>query len=258
MNLETFSSKFQDYPLVIIANFGDESIALIQWVHDTFVNHKNIHIIYVNTGWAAPEWQLRVQTAKQWSESLGFQVHFLNPPASFENLMIQQGKFPSRKFQWCANFLKALPILDFLDELDPELNFIILLARRRAASRINFNLPEFIFEEPKWGDRKLWHPLYLHTQEDRDALITKTPFLNPLNHRSLECDPCVNSDLKDLIRIKNNKNLFVLTRLENLEKKLESQLLSPELYPGLYLEKNNIQPAELFDMGCGNTFGCGL
>lgn len=238
----------------LITNFGDESIALIQWCFEQnlkkHLNPNNIHLIYVQTGWAAPEWAQRVATGITWANSLGFQTHELIPPASFENLMIQQGKFPSRQFQWCANFLKALPILDFLDDLDPNLNFIILLAKRREASRVNFNLLEFIPEEPKWGDRAVWHPLYLHTQEQRDLLIQKTP-LPILNHRSLECDPCVNSDLKDVLRMPP----CTLEKTRNLEKKLGSQLLNPDL------DKNQDsprKPAELFDMGCGNTFGCGL
>jgi len=238
----------------LITNFGDESIALIQWLFEKKVeknlNPQNIHLIYVRTGWAAPEWEARVSAGIAWAKSLGFQTHELDPPASFENLMLQQGKFPSRKFQWCANFLKALPILDFLDDLDPQLNFIILLAKRREASRINFNLPEFILEEPKWGDRKVWHPLYLHTQEARDALITQTP-LPILNHRSLECDPCVNSDAQDVCRMSPS----TLEKTRHLEQKLGSKLLDPDLNKKTDCPR---KPAELFDMGCGNTFGCGL
>ncbi len=257
---------------VLITNFGDESIALIQWALERRNQQKiqSLEIITVDTGWAAPQWASRVQLTSTWLESLGIKLTQLIPPANFTELVQTQGKFPTRKFQWCANFLKALPILDYLDEIDPQLNKTILLARRRSASRVNFDLPEFIPEEPKWGDRSVWHPLYLCSQEERDALIQKTP-LPILGHRSLECDPCVNSDQKDLLRM----DLSVIQRTADLEKKLSSQFLDPDLYQNFStldlvyeaLLKANANfssgfsydfSSELFDMGCGNTFGCGL
>lgn len=250
----------------LISNFGDESIALIQWAHEHAIG--NMEVISVETGWAAPEWETRIQQAQIWLDQLSISHTRLTPPADFQTLIQTQGKFPSRKFQWCANFLKALPILDYLDQVDPLLDSQILLARRRLASRANLDLPEFIADEPKWGDRTVWHPLYLYSQSERDALIQKTPFSNSiLNHRSLECDPCVNSDLPDLLRM----DLSVIERTADLEKKLNAKFLEPDLYhqaPTLDLafsqiksdpfSKHPTSSGLLFDMGCGNTFGCGL
>ena len=45
-----------------------------------------------------------------------------------------------------------------------------------------------------------WHPLYLHTDAERNALITRSGF-EPLPHRSLECNPYVNANRQDFLRL---------------------------------------------------------
>jgi len=269
----------------LITYFGDESIALIQWAAEHAEHFKKnfkkrfkkLSILSVDTGFSAPSWFERSQAVKQWAtQDLGFEFHILKPEASFPELVEIQGKFPSRQFQWCANFLKALPLLDYLDTVDPTALGIILLAKRRTASRLQQDLPEYLYDHPKWGDRTVWHPLFLKTQADINFLLQKTPF-KPLGHRSLECDPCIHSisQLEDLLRL----DLSVLERTALLEKKLNQTFFpEPKFYQNnptlqealsqpnldLFLKsepnffQNNHSPMELFDLGCGNTFGCGL
>lgn len=250
---------------VVISNYGNESIALIQWAHDQRLD--NVTVVNVDTGWSAPSWPAHVQHCKDWVLGLGMTPITLKPKVDFESLMRTQNGFPSRKFSWCANFLKALPILDWLDSptVDPVAEATIVLARRRYASRVNFDLPEWIEEEEKLGDRKVWHPLYLHDNDSRNDLIEKANF-KVMPHRSLECDPCINSDLSDVLRM----DVSVLQRTALLENELNSHLLDPHIYheeQNLFkaiqkLEKSpkldDFEPSELFDMGCGNAFGCGL
>lgn len=250
---------------VIISNYGNESIALIQWAHDQKL--KNVTVVNVDTGWSAPCWPAHVQHCKDWVGALGMSPVTLQPKVDFETLMHTQKSFPSRKFSWCANFLKALPLLEWLDStsVDPLAEATILLARRRASSRVNYDLPEWIEEEEKLGDRKVWHPLYLHDNDSRDDLIHKANF-EVMPHRSLECDPCINSNLNDVLRM----DLSVIQRTAKLENELNAKLLETVIYQdqeNLFkaiqkLEKspklNSFEPTELFDMGCGNAFGCGL
>ena len=55
---------------VIIANFSDDSIALIQWASKQ--NLSNLHILYVDTSWAASNWQQRVLLVQDWLNQLQF------------------------------------------------------------------------------------------------------------------------------------------------------------------------------------------
>jgi 3'-phosphoadenosine 5'-phosphosulfate sulfotransferase (PAPS reductase)/FAD synthetase len=235
---------------IIPANFGNDSLALIQWAYEAKVTP--VTVTYVDTGWAAPEWPARVERCKVWVESLGFHFVLLKPKVDFPTLMREQKGFPTRKFQWCASFLKGLPLLAWLDQPanDPGCVATIMLAHRRSASRAKATLAEFIDESEHYGERNLWHPLYLHTLEERDALLQRAGF-EVLSHRSLECDPCVNSDAVDVLRM----DLSVIERTATLEKELHQKMLDPDLLAQPIAMTNR---AELFDMGCGSPYGCGL
>ncbi len=248
---------------IIPANFGNDSVALIQWAHQRQLN--TVSVIYIETGWAAPEWPARVQHCQQWVETLGFNNITLQPKADFVSLMRQRGSFPSRKFQWCAGFLKGLPLLAWLDqdEIDPGAEATIMLAHRRSASPTLFDLPEYIEESAHYGERLVWHPLWQHTNKHMLSLV-KQANMPILNHRSLECDPCVNSDLADFLRMAPQ----TLQKAAELETEITGKLLDPSIYkdqPNLakarhgYLQTDSRTPsADLFSMGCGSPFGCGL
>lgn len=247
---------------VIISNYGDDSIALIQWAYQQRL--PDVHVLYVETGWAAPDWQLRAASGETWVKQLGFQALTLRPKADFTELMRSRGSFPSRKFQWCAGFLKGLPINGWLEQTDRRAEATVLIGRRREASRAQSDLPEFIEESAQFGERKVWHPLYLHTRQQRNALLNQAGFPS-LGHRSLECDPCVNSDLPDVLRMDKT----VLARTSELERELQSEFLDKSLYNGAAdLETASARRGttascathsyELFEMGCGSAFGCGL
>lgn len=248
---------------VISANFGNDSVALIQWAH--LQKLTSVTVTYVDTGWAAPEWPARVERCKAWVKSLGFEFVLLKPKVDFSTLMREQNSFPTRKFQWCASFLKGLPLLAWLDQPknDPGCEAIILLSHRRSASRAKVDLAEFIEESEHYGERKVWHPLYTHSVAQRDELVKDAGF-EVLTHRSLECDPCVNSDVSDVLRM----DLSVVERTAKLEQELHQKMLDPAIYgAAINLREALVQlkqpivmtnSAEMFDMGCGSPYGCGL
>lgn len=248
---------------ILPCNYGNESIGLIQWSANASL--KNVYCVSIDTGWAAPEWNERVQKAEAWVHSLGFIPIRLKPKRDFAALMQEQKKFPTRQFQWCASFLKGLPLLEWLDfDLDPERRAQIVLAHRRASSRAKFNLAEWIEDSEHYNGRSVWHPLYLASHAEMKTLIKQAGF-PLLAHRSLECDPCVNSNLADVLRM----DLSVIERAAHLEQTLNSRLLDPDLYRGeidlLHLRQKHPdnQPIqntslEMFDMGCGSPYGCGL
>jgi hypothetical protein len=184
---------------VIPCNYGVESLALIEWMRQN--GYTDVHCLYVDTGWAAPGWPERVKQAEEWVRSIEFHAKTLFPKRNFEELMIEQKKFPTSKFQWCASFLKGLPILEYLDfDLDPEMQATVVLALRRSAARSLVNLQEFVESSEHYNGRKIWHPLYEHTTAAVDALAKSVGVGKPFffmaeatrSRRSLECCVCVN------------------------------------------------------------------
>lgn len=241
----------------LIANFGNDSIGLIQYAYAQKL--ADVAVVSIDTGWQNPAWDMRVDAAKAWVESLGFEWIRLKPTLNFAELVRAQQEFPSTRFQWCAIYLKGDTCRAWLGETDPLKTATILLARRRAHSVKFQALPEFSDQHAEeFGDRKIWHPLYLHSDSALARLVADTPFAW-LPHRSLECDPCVNSDAGDLLRLDE----VSLERLSALEREMQTPFL-PQLYAGettiaaAYPHLKADAPHFLFDMGCGSPYGCGL
>lgn len=249
---------------IIFGNYGDETIALVQWLMEQKVKEA-VYVISVDTGWAARGWEERVAASEALVCSYGFTPVRLSSTISFAQLIEQQLNFPSTKYQWCAGFLKGLVFLDWLDAVDPACEGLILLGKYRAKSFTLSTLPEFIEESEHYGERKVWHPLYAHSQDDLLNLIQRSG-LSILKHRSLECDPCVNNTYKDFMRL---QQIDVKKTLE-LEKKIKKQMFMPESYgnsSGIeqvieWVKKQpksaKVAPIEINDMGCGSPFACGL
>ncbi len=61
----------------------------------------------------------------------------------------------------------------------------------------------------------IWYPLSDHSEQERDALVEKTP-LKVLPHRSMECCPCVNANKSDLLMIEKHR----VEEIRNLEKEI--------------------------------------
>lgn len=250
---------------VIFGNYGNETIALMQWCYERQL--APITVVNIETGWAAHDWQHRITQAQHYAQQCGFEVVSLPAKKNFEQLMQEQKGFPTTKFQWCAGFLKGLAFLDWLDKVDPGAEATILIAQRRALSRTQAKLPEFVAESGHYGERKVWYPLFAATNEIRNELLMRAGFAL-LPHRSLECDPCVNNNHADFIRLQNPD----LEKTAVLEDKLVKFMFAPESYGNsqgiaqvvAWCKKNakvpsdEVNRSEQFDMGCGAPFGCGL
>ncbi|MFZ9036330.1 MAG: hypothetical protein ACO2ZM_09500, partial [Francisellaceae bacterium] len=179
----------------IIANFGDDSIALIQWAYEKKL--KDVTVLSVDTGWQAQSWKKRLDCALQWLDSLNFKHIHLPAEHDMKKLVETRGQFPSQKFHWCAGFLKGITILNWLETHDEDYEATILLPNRRDMTKTSTDLMEYVEESERYDDRRLWYPLYQHSKHQRDELIKKTPFKTPLNHRSLECQPCIHTTSAD-------------------------------------------------------------
>jgi len=229
-------------PLVIHSNYGDESIALVQWA---FEQGLNATVVSIDTGWAAEAWQQRVQRGQRHAEDCGFQVERLISKITFSEAVLGRCAFPSSQFQWCTGLLKGLPFLDWLEAIDGAGDVIVLLAKRKTAALAHLTLKEWVEVCEYHGDRTVWHPLFDLPDDERDALLERAKF-TPLGHRSLECEPCINSTAKDMARLSIKDS----QKLRSLEKEIGASWGTPPKAPQKYLD--------LFYRSCGNHFGCGL
>jgi len=126
------------------------------------------------------------------------------------------------------------------------------------------NLPEYIEESEHFGERRVWYPLYQHDRQARDDLIKRAGF-EVLPHRSLECDPCIHSNKRDLSRLDE----VSIKRVDRLEKTIDCSMFdirnnaqSSGINVAVANAKNdNIEDKEglyeQFDMGCGSPYACG-
>lgn len=233
-------------PLFIRTQYGDDSIALVQWVFEAGLSAQ---VVYVDTGWTAASWQDRIQQGEAHAQACGFEIQRLVSAIRFADAVIGRQAFPSAKFQWCAGLLKGLPFLDWLETVDLQGSAVILLAKRKAAAAAHAKLSEWIDPCQYHGDRTVWHPMIALSDAERDKLLERAGF-SPLGHRSLECEPCPNSTKADWKRMcaKDRKRLLNLEQESGVvwAQDREQEQEDPEQY------------LDLFYRGCGNQFGCGL
>lgn len=247
---------------VISASYGNDSMAMIQWAHEQGL--KNVTVVYCDTGWSAPEWPKRVDEGEVLAKALGFDVVRIES-MGMEALVEMKKGFPAHGMQFCTAWLKGLPFLNWIDEIDPECKTVVMVGKRREESQDRKDIPEWIESSEYHGGRKLWHPLYLHTDMDRDALLIRSG-IEKLSHRSDECSPCVNANRNDLRNVSNRQ----IERLEALEAKVGQPMFRANKHAGaegiravIHWAKyspGQYKPGidDLFETGCGSPFGCGL
>lgn len=292
MNLDTLQEKLAQRLCVIITNYGDDSIALIQWALESPLlqyqrENKQLKVVYIDTGFSANSWAERIAEGRAYVEKAGLEAIHLISDIPFQDAVMGRGEFPSTKFQWCSTVLKGLPLLDWLDKVDPACRSIILSAKRRETLIPPFdNLPEWIEKSEHFNDRSQWHPLIEKNEDARDSLLERAHFI-PLGHRSLECDPCINSSVKTLVCLAKKDIL----KVKILEETLGSPMFSKEDFERLAscdsTETTNFEflargegieavvnaakhcvtqeekrvvssDLTLFYRGCGNPFSCGM
>ncbi len=246
---------------VILGNMGNESVALMRWAY--LAKLADVKVVFIDTAWMASHWPERIAMGRKLAAEYGFEWVDLQSKPGFEQMVKDRGSFPSTKFQWCAGFLKGLPILDWLDNHDVKGQATILLGLYKARSRAYSNLPEFINESEHFGERKVWYPLYAHGLAQIMDLA-KAASLPILAHRSLECEPCVNNSRSDFQQMKD-ADIYKTKLLEQeLRQSMFAHLKSGDnsiedivQWSRLHTDPEAQQALEQFDMGCGSSYGCG-
>jgi 3'-phosphoadenosine 5'-phosphosulfate sulfotransferase (PAPS reductase)/FAD synthetase len=148
---------------VISCSYGNDSRAMIQWAHESGIDlFGQVTVVYCDTGWAAPSWAEEIATGEALAHRCGFETVRLTS-IGMEELVRTKSGFPGNAQQFCTMFLKGLPYLQWLDEIDPQRTAVTMVGKRREESAARANTPEFVYESEYHGGRTLWHPLYTHT-----------------------------------------------------------------------------------------------
>ena len=210
------------YDYIICASFGNDSIALIQWVNQN-INNKKIAVIYNNTGWHSEDWEKRIVEGKKWVESLGFdfiETKYKNELGEgMESLIRKYNKFPNPAKKWCTNNLKTKPTLKWLECVDPKREAVLMTGVRREESERRSTHAEWVEEDKRYKGRSMWCPLVRHLEEDVKELLKLTPFEH-LPHRSKECCPCIHANKgdRDVEHISEAKLKVIFQMEEDLTK----------------------------------------
>ena len=185
------------YDYVIFASYGNDSIALIQYIATTVKTHRSVAVVYSNTGWAAPWWEERVTRGELLAAQYGFATHQTASEGMVALVKRKSGWPMGGGAAFCTAELKVLPGLKWLTEHDPEKEAVVCTGVRRVESANRATAPEWTLESPRHDGRELWQPLVRHTDAMRDELIIAAGF-EVLPHRSMECYPCVHANIGDL------------------------------------------------------------
>lgn len=247
---------------VISASYGNDSKAMIQWAHEHGL--KDVTVAYCDTGWSAPGWESEVEIGEALARRCGFSAIRLES-MGMEALARMKCGFPMHGAQFCTAWLKGLPFLQWIDDADPEFKSVVMIGKRRSESEDRKNTPEFIEASEYHGGRIVWHPLFMHSEGERDELLNRAG-VKKLDHHSDECSPCVNANRGDLRRLSGRQ----IGRLAALEAEVGQPMFRAAKHGGANgimevvhwakYSPGQYKPGQddLFEVGCGSPFGCGL
>lgn len=194
---------------IVFSSCGNDSIATAQWAVEKGL--KNIVIAYSDTQWASDDWQERVDAVKKWAKKNGAKFATIESEG-FANLVRRKKAFPTNGMGFCSYELKIKPAMEWLDEIDPEKKAVCYVGIMRIESERRKNWPIVTESSPNHGGRKLIAPLADKSLAYRDGLINKAGF-EVLKHRSMECSPCINANIKDIQGV-SDADLIKVVNLE--------------------------------------------
>lgn len=197
---------------LVFVSWGNDSIALVQWLYERSVN--GCVCIFSDTGWGAPWWHDRVAKGEQLARSYGFESVRLQSIGMERLVQIRNG-WPSNQYQFCTKELKIKPALEWMQHRDPEAEAVCVIGVRREESKRRASFPEHTIASEGHGGRDLWAPLVRVRTDERDSLVARAGF-DVLPHRSMECYPCVNANRADLRMLDEDR----IAQIEALESKM--------------------------------------
>jgi len=242
--------------IAVSVSYGNDSIALVQWARET--GQQDVWVVHSDTGWASPSWPQRVDKGEAFARSYGFKTVRTKSMGMAELVRMKEA-WPGNGQQFCTAHLKGIPFLQWIDEVDPERKAVVVVGKRRAESKARADTPEFVYNSEYHGGRTIWHPLYLHSDEERNALLRRAGF-EPLPHRSRECSPCVNANRKTFLALTPGE----IERVSDLEAEIGKPMYRPKrfnvvgIHGVIVWAKDGRKRANIEDEeeGCNGLFGC--
>jgi len=200
-----------DMDNVIFASYGNDSIALIQLMHELDI--KDCHVVYSDTGWAADFWEERIKQGEKLASSYGFKTHRIQSEGMEALVRRKKGWPQGGAAAFCTGELKVKPAAKWLEDNDPEKESSCIIGIRREESRNRSGFPEHTEESEKHGGRELWAPMVRVKELERDDIIRRAGF-EVLPHRSMECYPCAHANRSDLQMLDKNR-ISMIEEIEN-------------------------------------------
>lgn len=199
---------------IIRSSYGNDSVALIQWAREKKLS--GVHVLYNDTGWAAPWWEDRLKLLEAWVDMIGFTPVRI-PSIGLEQLVRDRKGWPRQGIQFCTVELKIRPAMEWLEKNDPLGMATCYVGVRREESANRSAFPEYVECSANDGGRALAAPLATYTADQRNELL-KRAGVEPLPHRSMECFPCINSNRADLRELAKSPER--IAEIEAIEKSL--------------------------------------
>lgn len=193
-----FRDDAHEIDYVIKSSYGNDSIALIQWMHEyrqRVRSNLKVVVVYNDTGWSSSWWEGRVVKGEKMARSYGFETD-RTTSIGMEALVMNKRGWPTSQDRFCTQVLKIQPYLAWMAYHDPNCQATSVCGVRREESFNRAGWPEWVESNPMEDGRKTWSPLVYHTKEERDTLIVRAGWI-PLSHRSRECR-CVLANREDL------------------------------------------------------------
>lgn len=183
--------------LVLKCSYGNDSIALIQFINEYNLIHPlgKVVVLYNNTGWAAKWWPGRVSNGERLVEKYGF-IPAQTARFDFKAMVFSHNIWPDKMRRFCTEEAKIIPTMHWLSRHDPDGQSELVCGVRREESADRRNWPEYVDSDATNEGRPQWSPLVLLNVAERDELIHRAGWV-PLPHRSRECR-CVLANSSDI------------------------------------------------------------
>ena len=125
----------EERPLLVSVSGGKDSTAMALWLIDQGLKDR-CYFVFADTGWEHPD----VYAYVEYLEGIIGPIYRATNskyPGGFADLVRQKGMFPSRKFRFCTEQLKVVPIREYAAKLSDELEaeLISCVGIRAAESR---------------------------------------------------------------------------------------------------------------------------
>lgn len=196
---EPSDDELKDCHLVAFASFGNDSVALVQWLFEN--KFKNVTVVFNDTGHAASWWPRRVDQGAALCAKYGFKFDITTSVGMQKLIKHKKGFPPNGPMQFCTKELKLVPTWRWLQKNDPKGEFVCVNGVRRDESQNRKEAPRWRRHSANHQMRPLFSPLVEYRVSERDMLLDRAGF-KVLKHKSMECYPCFpNANRSDILML---------------------------------------------------------